>query len=74
LGPEKFLAYHDVEIEIDEYKNDIYSLGIVFLYIQVPEVKIKSINELIMAKMKEKDCKTYKFTVFKSQLKDYDLV
>jgi hypothetical protein len=52
LGPEKFLAYHDIEIEIDEYKNDIYSLGIVFLYIQVPGIKIKGINEIIMAKTK----------------------
>jgi serine/threonine protein kinase len=52
LGPEKFLAYHDVKIDIDEYKNDIHSLGIVFLYIQEPGIKIKGINELIMAKTK----------------------
>jgi hypothetical protein len=36
-------------VEVDEYKNDVHCLGIVFLYISVPEIKLLAINELIFS-------------------------
>jgi hypothetical protein len=33
--------------EIDLYKNDVHSMGIVFLYIEVPEITIREINVTI---------------------------
>jgi hypothetical protein len=33
VGPEMLDAIDGLEVEVDEYKNDVHCLGIVFLYI-----------------------------------------
>ena len=58
--------------EIDLYKNDVHSMGIVFLYIEVPEITIREINVTIKGQT-ENDSDTFLFNT-KVPKKSYDLV
>jgi hypothetical protein len=40
-------AIDGLDVKVDEYKNDVHCLGIVFIYIQLPGIKIEGINEKI---------------------------
>ena len=65
IGPELFNCFELGNLTLDQvdlYKNDVHSMGIVFLYIQVPEIKIKDINISIMHQT-ESGSDTYVFNV-----------
>ena len=47
IGPQLYNLWENDSIkleDIDLYKNDVFSMGIVFLYTEVPEITIKNIN------------------------------